>query len=322
MFQLTTKRMRPGPYATFADLPVELTTRIVALAIKANLKGARQTYLSLVRVSPRTQAVAHAVCLSQFPIMLCTRSSVSSFHALLESHPNAGSSVRNLWLVPNISSSEEQEIGGAVLFACPQLERLACNVNLLKVLTQRPPPFLHDRLRDLTIISNAAPLKELLAHPFGPTLFAQLTHLRLSGERFLNIRSFCFKSLTHYSFSHRSDCYAIEFDSTQFPVLRHIVPTIPYTLCRSENPRELRADAREEDERVELIPCPKKWKESKVWEMAGEWGRSGIWVRAASGSDVYQSRDDIVRREKLYAQWVKDPFDDEEWASILNAMEA
>jgi hypothetical protein len=199
---------------------------------------------------------------------------------------------------------------------------------------ERTGPFPCDQLRDLTLIENIIPWERLLRYQKAKRLFSELTHFRSSGGQSFAIPNFCFKSLAHLSFA----CHDIAlcctrfppldeplFGPSLFPVLRQIVPTIPYISCRYQDSRVLRSKGSAIDARMNVIPCPKKWKEADVW-MGVRWG-TDIWQRAACGGDVKESRADIVRRaeeEAEEARWRRDPFadfDEETVANILNAME-
>jgi hypothetical protein len=313
--------------------PVELTTRIIALMTESwtSSRSAWRSYHSLIRVSSQFQAIAYAECIPHLPVMLHTRNHVYSFEALLKNHPYVGPKVRALWFIAAIKASEEHLIGGAILAACPQLTRLACNINLLECMVDTAS---HRQLRDLTLVENIIPWERLLRNQNARLLFNELTHFRSSGGQSFTIPDFCFTSLAHLSFA----CHDLTLCCTSFvrpgepmfgprvfPGLRRIVPTIPYITCRYQDSRVLRSRGSKMDARVDVIPCPKKWKEADVW-LSARWG-ADLWERAALGEDVTESRADKVRQaEELAdeARFRRNPFadfDDEAVANILNAME-
>jgi hypothetical protein len=314
------------------DLPVEVVARIVQFATASR---PLKTYTSLIFASSQMQAIVYTTCFSHLPIMLHTRNQVLSFQMLLQSHPDIGPSVRMLWFIAGIKSSEEVSIGRAILSACPLITRLACKTDLLRS-TITSTSFSLDHLRDLMLIEPFIPWAAFLAYPNGRQLFSQLTHFRSSGGRLFTFPDFCFTSLTHLSFS----CHDLAtlqfptipvFDQESFPVLKQIVPTIPFMVCRSQDSHALRSAGRKSDARVDVIPCPKKWKEADMWETAA-WGLQDIWERAALASDLVQALNcqhltqgpSVMSRQRRYYDedpFDEDPFDEYEWYNIRNAME-
>jgi hypothetical protein len=132
------------------------------------------------------------------------------------------------------------------------------------------------------------PWEELLHYDNGRQLFAQSTHIRLSGGTEFIVPQFCFASLTHLSFS----CHGLStiinpgsasaFDSATFPDLQEIVPSLLYMVSRTQDRDRLRDAGHAIDRRMEVIACPKKWKEVDIWESALSGGKD-LWERARSG---------------------------------------
>ena len=294
------------PYLRFMEFPVEISTRILAVSIGPTVK----TYRSLIVVSRDMQALAYHAYLPHLPIMLHTHKHVDSFCMLLESNPNTvGPRIRTLWVVSGIKASAEYALGRTILQKCTRITHLACNINLLKSLVCESTPFSHHNLKELTIIEPIIPWDLLLSYPTGRQLFNQLTHLRTNGGTKFVVPDFSFSSLTHLSFS----CHQLSFgpsstspfDSTRFPVLQQIAPSLPYMICRTASPAALGAKGRQIDPRISVIACPKKWKEADVWKKAMH-GESDLWASACAGEYLKKSRA-FTQEPPLY-MWDSDEY--------------
>jgi hypothetical protein len=204
---------------------------------------------------------------------------------LLESNPTVAPRIRTLWLIAGIKANVERTLGQAILQKCTRLTHIACTINLLKALASSTT-FIHHDLKELTLIEPIVPWKLLLGYPAGRQFFNQLTHLRISGGTKFVVPDFCFSSLTHLSFS----CHQISlgssaippFNSERFPVLQQIAPSIPYLSCRTLDPVALNTTGKAIDPRIDVIACPKKWKEADVWQRAMH-GGTDIWESARMG---------------------------------------
>jgi len=280
------------PYLRFEEFPIEISTHILALSTVPTFWCWR-TYQSLIVVSRDMQALAYHAYLPHLPIMLYTRKHVDSFCMLLESNPNTvGPRIRTLWIISGIKAKVEYELGHTILQKCTRITHLACNINFLKSLVQSTP-FSHHNLKELTLIETIIPWELLLSLPAGRQLFSQLTHLRASGGTKLVLPNFSFSSLTHLSFS----CHQLSFgssstspfDSTRFPKLQQIAPSLPYMICRTFSPAVMDATGRGVDPRISVIACPKKWKEADVWKKAIQ-GENDLWTSARVGEYLQRSR--------------------------------
>lgn len=281
------------PYLKFTEFPIEISIRILALSTASTL-WCWTTYRSLIAVSRDMQALAHYACLPHLPIMLHTSTHVDSFCMLLKSNPNTvGPCIRTLWVIAGIKANVEYALGHTILQKCTKITHIACNINLLKALVCNSTTFSHHNLKELTLIEPIIPWELLLGNPAGRQLFNQLTHLRINGGIKFVIPDFSFSSLTHLSFS----CHQLPFgsssvspfDSSRFPVLQHIAPSLPYMLCRTLSPAVLGASGRAIDPRIDVIACPKKWKEADVWKRARQGGKD-LWVSARAGEYLQKSR--------------------------------
>jgi len=150
--------------------------------------------------------------------------------------------------------------------------------------------FVHHNLKQLTLIKSITPWNLILRSPTGHQFFNQLTHLRVSGGTSFIIPDFCFSSLTHLSFS----CHQVSFGpsspftSARFPVLQHIVPSLPYMVCRDMDPMTLRTAGHAIDPRIDVLACPKKWKEVDVWQSVMD-GAMDLWARARTDEYLRES---------------------------------
>ena len=254
------------------------------------------------------QALAYDACLPHLPVMLHTRRHVDSFCMLLESNPDTvGPRIRTLWVVASIRANLEYELGQTILRRCTRITHMACNINLLKALvfSESSTAFAHHDLKDLTLIEPVIPWVLLLSYPAGHQLFGQLTHLRTNGSTKFDFPNFIFSALTHLSFSCHQLPSDTMFDATRFPVLQQIVPSLPYMFCRTSNAAVLGVTGRAIDSRIDVIACPKKWKEADVWEKARREGK-GLWTSARSGEYLQESR--AFTQEP--PRWDYDDFDD------------
>lgn len=283
----------PVRHFRFMEFPIEIATCILAFSAVSPFWRWR-TYQSLIVVSRGIQALVYDACLPYLPVMLHTRSHVESFCTLLESNPvTVGPRIRTLWLIAGIKADVERALGDRILQKCTRITHIACNINLLKALLCRPAAFVHRDLKELTLIEPIIPWGLLLGYSAGRQFFAQLTHLRSNGGTKFTIPSdFCFSSLTHLSFS----CHQLPFgsssvspfDSTRFPVLQQIVPSFPYMVCRLWDPITLGTAGDAIDPRINIIACPKKWKEADVWKNAMHGGKD-LWARACSTEFLQKS---------------------------------
>jgi hypothetical protein len=60
-------------------------------------------------------------------------------------------------------------------------------------------------------------------------------------------------------------------------------------VCRTLNPVALNTAGQAIDPRVNIIACPKKWKEADVWKCA-RCGERDLWARARTGEYLKKSR--------------------------------
>jgi hypothetical protein len=225
---------------------------------------------------------------------LLTLARFQSFCTLLDSHPSVRPRIRSVWFIGGIKAATERTLGLDILQKCPRVARIACNINLLRAFLEAPGEFAHHDLKDLTLIEAIIPWRNLLCLPKACQLFGQLTRFRTAGGTVYNLSSnidFSFASLTRLSFA----CHSIDrlsrfdFDSKRFPVLQRIVPSVPYMQWRTLQPTTLRAKGREIDDRMDVIACPKKWKELDVWEEGGL-GERDLWDRAQTTEFLQRSR--------------------------------
>jgi len=64
---------------------------------------------------------------------------------------------------------------------------------------------------------------------------------------------------------------------------------LPYIICRTLSPATLGATGRAIDPRIDVIACPKKWKEADVWKRAIQGGKD-LWASARAGEYLKRSR--------------------------------
>jgi hypothetical protein len=276
----------------FEEFPIEIAIRILVFSTAPTFWCWR-TYRSLIVVSRDMQALAYDACLPHLPVMLHTRKHVDSFCMLLESNPTVGPCIRTLWFIAGIKAGVERTLGHIILRKCTRITHIACNINFLKALVCYSTVFVHHDLKELTLVESVIPWELLLGYPAGRQFFNQLTHLRTAGGTKFVFPDFCFSSLTHLSFSSHLfplDSSSISpFNSTRFPVLQQIVPSLPYMVCRTLSPVALGTAGRAIDPRIDVIACPKKWKEADVWESARH-GADDLWARARAGEYLRKSR--------------------------------
>ena len=282
-------------YFNFADIPNEIATRILIFA-----SADWPTYRSLILVSRRIRTLVYDTCLYHLPIMLHTQNDFCSFYTLISSHSAVGPCIRSLWLVAGTDTSVECTTGYAMLRKCPSIIHLACNVNLLRVLVYSSAPFIHHKLKDLTLIEpTTVPWAELLCQPAAGLLFGQLTHLRVSGGTELVVPKFEFTSLSHLSFecsrprgpfvmfagagASESESAPLVFECTNFPVLQQIALSTAYLFrSRSMDPSQAAGRQVVTDNRMDVFVLPNIWKEAEVWEDTRR-GGPDIWTRARVG---------------------------------------
>ena len=287
----TSTRLASSPFR-FKDLPIEVAMRILALAVTTPAK--LRTYRSLVRVCRDMRVLVLDVCLQHLPVVLLCLAQFESFCGFINSNPTAGSRIRSVWFVAGITVKMERTLGLEIVQKCPRIARIGCNINLLRAIIESPSEFALHHLKQLTLIEPKIPWHEILSPPTGRRLFGQLTHLRVAGGTQFDIHNdFCFTSLTHLSFT----CHSLDagltpghyLNSTRFPVLQRVVPSVPYMHWRLQNPTALRAEGRTMDDRLDVIACPKKWKELDVWENGGP-GERDLWERARTTEFLQRSR--------------------------------
>jgi len=263
----------------FLNLPIELVTDILVLATASSLHWG--TYRSLVRVSRAFRTMVYQGCFPYLPIMLRTQRDFGSFASLLAVHPTVGPRVRFAWFFfPGAFG-----LSMSVLQKCPNITHLACTADLLRGFVFPGRPFIHNHLKDLTVTANSIPWDVLLRQPLGRQLFSQLTHFRAVLQRRFKSPDFCFASLTHISYNYDDVDFDEESDSTpyfddlRFPILRQIVPTFRYKLCRGVDLKMLKANGIAVDGRFDALACPRGWVEADIWEKSRR-GERDIWTRA------------------------------------------
>jgi hypothetical protein len=249
------------------------------------------------------QALVYDACLPYLPVMLHTKKHVDSFCLLLVSHPTLiAPRIRSLWFIAGVKADVERTAGLNILKKCTGITHLACRINLLNVLVCKSEGLVHHGLRHLTLVEPKVPWRLILSQPTARQLFRQLTHLRVSGGTAFVKPDFCFASLSHLSFTCHdlSTCLtstestspftpASLFPSEQFPVLQHIVPSIPYMCWRLKDPKTLHTSGLAIDGRMDTLTCPKKWKEADIWESERR-GEKNLWTRVRAGEYLQKSR--------------------------------
>ena len=279
----------------FQGLPLDITTQILVLAIATS--DYWRTYQSLVVVSREMQALVYDTCLPFLPVMLHTKKHVDSFCLLLASHGTpVGRHIHSLWFIAGIKADVERTTGLSILNACAGITHLACRINLLSALVRQPGDLVLQKLRHLTLVEPIVPWQLLLRQPAAHQLFTQLTHLRVSGGTEFAKPDFCFASLSHLSFACGSLSRAFNitsrstspFPSAQFPVLQQIVPSMLYNYWRSEDPKTIHASGLAIDGRMDVLACPKKWKEADMWENARR-GGNDLWTCVCAGEFIQTS---------------------------------
>jgi hypothetical protein len=311
---------------TLSNLPLEISTHIVALSIDGELAhNAFQTFHALIHVSRRIRIVGYAGCLPYIPVVLHNQKDVKSFSALLRSHPEFGPKVQNLFLATKKSSPDDRTI----LRACYRVTSLACYLQPLQFLIERISPFSHECLRHLTLMNSNVPWERLLAHQNGQQLFRQLTHFRSAGvgEYFAlpntSIPGSCFSSLTHLSFNcqyFHTPCLARHFcDSERFPALQHIVPTIPFTSLTAYLTYKLEGYSTHPG--VTAFPCPEEWDEADVWRDARTGGLD-VWEIATLPDDPdSESSSPEYFEDDVYFPDYWGSLSDEQWADALGLVD-
>ncbi|KAF8191688.1 hypothetical protein BJ912DRAFT_963257 [Pholiota molesta] len=175
------RRIVEGNAFRLLDLPPE-----VALLVLAHAADWPSTYASLVRASRRCQALTFRACLPRMPVRLISPEQVRSFDLLLRTRvqpqPLAGL-VRYMWVTPLQEASLAAAVG--IVKKCTQLRALASNTHVVKeAVTLRGARVSHAECKDLTLLSTRAQAwAGLLGTAHGAAFFAQLTRLRLIGDR-------------------------------------------------------------------------------------------------------------------------------------------
>lgn len=75
-------------------------------------------------------------------------------------------------------------------------------------------------------------------------------------------------------------------------------------MCRELDPKTLRMAGLAIDGRIDVIACPKKWKEADIWEDARR-GEKDLWMCARSGEYLQKSRA-FTSQPRLYDDYDSD----------------
>jgi hypothetical protein len=274
----------------FLGLPIELAIEILVLASLLH----RETFKSLVCVSHAFRALVYEACIPHLPIMLRTRHQYESFSSLLTAQPNiVGRRVRFVWFAETETRSS-RALGLSIFQRCPVITHMGCTRGLLDQFLSAPPPFAHHHLIDLTVMANRFSWNDFLRKPSARCLFSQLTHFRTNLQYSFVAPDFCFMSLTHIAYAHRTRDFGELpcFDPVNFPVLQQILPTATHKAVRGLDLRELWDTGIKVDPRVNVFIYPAGWQLSDVWEES-RLGEKDVWARALS--EEY--------REKMHTAW-------------------
>ncbi|KAJ7206034.1 hypothetical protein GGX14DRAFT_643973 [Mycena pura] len=258
------------------DLPVEIAISILRTATSGPRSG---TYAALMQTSRQVATLARVECVPKV-VVLSDRAAAISFFVCVSVHHGVGAGVRELWFLPALKSSDFTQIGPAILKACPNVTRLACLPDAVRIVCS-DAVFRHTALVDVTLLDCVIPWEQLFATRHGAALFAQVRRLRLvSGPHPspppLGAR---FTALTDLSISARATtCVQPYLHHARFPRLVRIVATVPYLEWRGHSMGHLMSEPELADNRVCVVHCSKKWKEVDIWKE----GPSSIWNLGAT----------------------------------------
>ncbi|KAF9474042.1 hypothetical protein BDN70DRAFT_885266, partial [Pholiota conissans] len=175
------RRIVEGASFRLLHLPPE-----IALLVLAHAADWPSTYLSLVQVSRRCQWLTFHACLPHMPIRLITPEQVRAFDLFLRgaSRVQLIPLVRYAWVTPLKEASLDAAVG--IVKKCTNLQALATNAYIVQeAVTLRGGARLsHLECKDLTLLSMRTQVwTNLLSTANGTAFFAQLTRLRLIGDR-------------------------------------------------------------------------------------------------------------------------------------------
>ncbi|KAF5315424.1 hypothetical protein D9619_007426 [Psilocybe cf. subviscida] len=263
------------------DLPPELS-----FAILSQCADWPSTYLSLVRVSKRCQALAFRACLPFMPIHLINPNQIVSFELFIRGHPKLTPLVQNMWATP----LREDQLGTAVAMVkkCTNLRSLATNAHIVQeAITLRGGTRLsHLQCKSLTLLSARPDAwASLLATRNGATFFRQLTHLRLIGDRVPD--GLPLPSLTHLSYGTSGRDMSVAFrdngtalglamlaDTDAYPALHTVIFTKPRPIAGG-----LRISRPVAKTRLFCFELPPTHTELEIWCDTAR--HRGMWVLCA-----------------------------------------
>ncbi|KAJ7166586.1 hypothetical protein C8R46DRAFT_264100 [Mycena filopes] len=264
----------------FHELPTEIALAILKLATDSEKSSA---YPALMRTSRSIASLARVHCVPE-RVVLSTSDVAMSFYTCISVHPDVGTGVKQLWLLPGLASQQAAVVYPAIIRACRNVERLACFPDLLvEMCLADTGPFQYTALIDVTFSQPVVPWDRILASRYGARLLNQLTSLRIPGGKESADalpHGISFPNLADLTMSAQTTVRVrtCMLDSVKFPRLARVVVTMPYEDWRYVGRDLLMSEPDLDDQRLCIVHCSRKWKELDTWKA----GRHTIWNMGAS----------------------------------------
>ncbi|KAK7048182.1 hypothetical protein R3P38DRAFT_1853737 [Favolaschia claudopus] len=270
------KKLGNQPFP-FAELPVELSIRILTLAIGPS----QQTYRSLLLLNkPFYNLILSEKLLQRVSVLLSKDYQILAFHNYLKTHPEAASQIRALWLIclsPR-SCRRVRKSSIAIIDACINVRALACTPEHLMLSgicsneEESPAEFKHTRCVELTLNDFDVTWPHLLQGN-GLKLFNQLSHLNYVGSlpssSWSDISTLLptLPNLTRASVAINTADYMripmrIFTEVLRSPNLQQLVVT---TTLNGDSMRNLSSLIQNLDERCCVMHRRRRWKEKNMW---------------------------------------------------------
>lgn len=225
-FEAKQRRIRKGPFP-IAEFPPELALQILGKC--AEWQG---TVANLALVSRRIQALTYEACLPGMAIRLVGEQEVESFDLLLLRKTHLLPYIHHLWVTPLHENYHPAAI--RILRTCTNVRSLALNGRLLKEAITSPHigyRIRHKHCRSLTLLPTSSEGWASLLAPSAQQFLAQITHLRIVGDRIPVEFDFPLPNLYSFSYVLNRNVPNLAYgermlkDKVGFPNLRTVVLT-------------------------------------------------------------------------------------------------
>lgn len=290
----------------FSELPSELGIHIISFS------SGLPTLRALSLVSKRTHYLANVAILPSTPILLDTRAQVISFSIMINRHESLALYVHHLWISPPVSPAEDVSICAPIIRACTNLSNLACRVKALQAAILFVTPFLHTRIKHLTIMEsvsnlccvpqtrhmNALETGGSQAVPSADLLLDQITHFRSPVYPRETPQKLRFANLTHWSYRGDKGSFTRGPDIIgEMPALEQVTVTGSHQMWSEDAPKTqlvLPMDITIGDICVRFLSVPKKIKESTLW-LEDVNGRCRLWRTDAKSCEAHPRLGGIIQ---------------------------